>query len=252
MKNLLNNLSNEEKNRIRAQHKGGVQINLPRFNTLLESTMGNVKPLISENTPTSGTPVTATTINLPDGNYLGSGSGNVYDILDLNGNATGYSVRANKSIRGMKDDDPVTLTGGIPTSETWGQGGTYSFKNVGYDSTKGNTQVQTLTCNMATDGITNVTPEMISSPPFKGNYSGYVISGTFKGINYRWDGMGVTTMNGIRGSVDGEILTENNSYLSQQGITDADPTGTWVGFNGGGFNFACYKSTAGGVKCSKF
>ena len=48
MKHLLNNISQEEKNRILEQHRGGMSIDTTRFKVLLESTMGNVKPLISE------------------------------------------------------------------------------------------------------------------------------------------------------------------------------------------------------------
>ena len=48
MKNLLNNLSNEEKNRIREQHKGGMSIDTSKFKKLMESKLGNVKPLINE------------------------------------------------------------------------------------------------------------------------------------------------------------------------------------------------------------
>ena len=48
MKHLLNNLSNEEKNRIREQYEGGMSVNTSKFKKLLESTSGNVKPLIME------------------------------------------------------------------------------------------------------------------------------------------------------------------------------------------------------------
>jgi LAS superfamily LD-carboxypeptidase LdcB len=48
MKHLLNNISQEEKNRILEQHRGGMSIDTTRFKVLLESTMGNVKPLIME------------------------------------------------------------------------------------------------------------------------------------------------------------------------------------------------------------
>ena len=48
MKHLLNNISQEEKNRILEQHRGGMSIDTTRFKALLESTMGNVKPLIME------------------------------------------------------------------------------------------------------------------------------------------------------------------------------------------------------------
>jgi hypothetical protein len=48
MKNLLNDLSNEEKNRIREQHEGGMKINTSKFKKLVESQLGNSKPLVSE------------------------------------------------------------------------------------------------------------------------------------------------------------------------------------------------------------
>ena len=48
MKHLLNNLSEEEKNRIREQHEGGMKVNTEKFKSLLESKLGNAKPLIEE------------------------------------------------------------------------------------------------------------------------------------------------------------------------------------------------------------
>jgi len=48
MKHLLNNLSEEEKNSIRGQHTGGMQVNNSRFNTLLENKLGNSKPLVEQ------------------------------------------------------------------------------------------------------------------------------------------------------------------------------------------------------------
>ena len=48
MKHILNDISQEEKNRILEQHRGGKSIDTTRFKALLESTMGNVKPLITE------------------------------------------------------------------------------------------------------------------------------------------------------------------------------------------------------------
>ena len=48
MKHLLNNLSNEEKNRIREQYEGGMKIDTSKFKKLLESQLGNSKPLVSE------------------------------------------------------------------------------------------------------------------------------------------------------------------------------------------------------------
>jgi hypothetical protein len=48
MKHILNDISKEEKNRILEQHSGGKTIDTTKFKRLLESTMGNVKPLITE------------------------------------------------------------------------------------------------------------------------------------------------------------------------------------------------------------
>lgn len=48
MKHLLNNLTEEEKNSIRGQHTGGMEVNAEKFKTLSESKLGNVKTLLSE------------------------------------------------------------------------------------------------------------------------------------------------------------------------------------------------------------
>lgn len=48
MKHLLNDLSEEERNNIREQHAGGMKVSNARFNTLLETKSGDVKPFISE------------------------------------------------------------------------------------------------------------------------------------------------------------------------------------------------------------
>jgi hypothetical protein len=63
MKHILNNISQEEKNRILEQHKGGKSIDTTRFKSLLESTMGNVKPLISETEYNEGVTVELETIS---------------------------------------------------------------------------------------------------------------------------------------------------------------------------------------------
>jgi hypothetical protein len=55
MKHLLNDMSSEEKNSIREQHTGGIKIDTSRFRSLLESTLGDAKPLVSEQVTTGGT-----------------------------------------------------------------------------------------------------------------------------------------------------------------------------------------------------
>lgn len=48
MKHLLNDLSEEEKNRIREQHEGGIKVDTSKFKKLLETKLGDSKPLINE------------------------------------------------------------------------------------------------------------------------------------------------------------------------------------------------------------
>jgi hypothetical protein len=49
MKNLLNNISQEEKNRILEMHSGGMKVMTENFNKLLGSKLGDAKPYITEN-----------------------------------------------------------------------------------------------------------------------------------------------------------------------------------------------------------
>jgi len=48
MKNLLNNLSEEEKNSIREQHTGGMNLDIKNFKGLVENKLGNVNPLVEQ------------------------------------------------------------------------------------------------------------------------------------------------------------------------------------------------------------
>jgi hypothetical protein len=50
MKHILNNLSEEEKNAIREQHAGGMKVITENFSKLLNSKLGDVKPLVNEQT----------------------------------------------------------------------------------------------------------------------------------------------------------------------------------------------------------
>ena len=54
MKHLLNDLSEQEKNSIREQHTGGMKVMTESFSKLLNSKLGDVKPIVNEqSTPTS-------------------------------------------------------------------------------------------------------------------------------------------------------------------------------------------------------
>ena len=48
MKHILNNLTEEEKNSIREQHTGGMKVMTENFNKLLNSKLGDAKPLVNE------------------------------------------------------------------------------------------------------------------------------------------------------------------------------------------------------------
>ena len=50
MKHLLNNMSEEEKNSIREQHTGGMKVMTENFNKLINSKLGDAKPLVLEQT----------------------------------------------------------------------------------------------------------------------------------------------------------------------------------------------------------
>ena len=67
MKHILNDISKKEKNRILEQHSGGKTIDTTKFKRLLESTLGNVKPLISEQ-DTATTQTTPTDQNTQNAN----------------------------------------------------------------------------------------------------------------------------------------------------------------------------------------
>lgn len=48
MKHILNNLTEQEKNAIREQHTGGMKVATDKFSQLLESKLGDVKPILTE------------------------------------------------------------------------------------------------------------------------------------------------------------------------------------------------------------
>ena len=48
MKHLLNNLTEEEKNAIREQHTGGIKVMTENFSKLINSKLGDSKPLVNE------------------------------------------------------------------------------------------------------------------------------------------------------------------------------------------------------------
>jgi len=188
-------------------------------------------------------------INLPDGSYLGTGSGYRYKITDMQGNDTGYEVKSKRGIRGMKDNDPVTITNGIPTSKTWGEGGTYTKDpKVNYTPSEPGAPVE----NKVVNGINALPAAMIKEDPFPGKLQGGVLSGTFMGQLYSWDLNGVDgfkNQSGTGAINTGKMISEYASYLK---ITDAklgiDFFGLDLSSNGNGPFYIIYTSTNGKPK----
>jgi hypothetical protein len=48
MKHILNDLSEQEKNSIREQHTGGMKVMTESFSKLVNSKLGDVKPVVNE------------------------------------------------------------------------------------------------------------------------------------------------------------------------------------------------------------
>jgi hypothetical protein len=55
MKHILNNLSEEEKNAIREQHSGGMKVMTENFSKLLNSKLGDAKPIVEQKEETLDT-----------------------------------------------------------------------------------------------------------------------------------------------------------------------------------------------------
>jgi len=68
MKHILNNLSEQEKNAIREQHTGGMNVVTENFHKLLGSKLGDSKPLVNEQLKTKDG-VTYTVQTIPSGKF---------------------------------------------------------------------------------------------------------------------------------------------------------------------------------------
>jgi hypothetical protein len=65
---------------------------------------------------------------LPDGEYFGEGPLNnvlnSYELQNLDGTPTGFKViDAPLKFRAQMSESKTTITGGVPNSEDWGEGG---------------------------------------------------------------------------------------------------------------------------------
>ena len=131
-------------------------------------------------------------------------------------------------------------------------------EQVNPSTTSGTNQEQTKTIKnkVATEGLKNVTPQMVESPPFDGDLGAYSFGGVFNGVNYVWDCNGVEGMYGVRGiGITGKIISDKNETLSQltkEEITDAQKGGNFIGFYGSSNKFVIYTTTLNKPKCVNF
>lgn len=111
----------------------------------------------------------------------------------------------------------------------------------------------TVVNKVGTEGLKNITPEMVSDPPFKGEYSGYIISGVFKNVEYQWDCHGVQNFSGVRGMVNGTIGTERvESICEGVKITcpeDAKPNSLALQFDSSNTHMLIYTTNSGKAVC---
>ena len=123
MKHILNNLSEEEKNSIREQHTGGINLYTDRFKTLMESKLGDAKPLLTENPDElekglrqvlNGISVMTTDANVNDVNkvYTYCKSSNV----TKQPNTDKVAGRIHDALSGL--DNPLNVMGGGSVAET--------------------------------------------------------------------------------------------------------------------------------------
>ncbi len=145
MKHSLNNLTEEEKNSIREQHKGVIEVNTSRFKTIMESSLGNVKPLLNEQVSSGTTQPTTVdsvindftqkgykditdwyfspegVVYIPDGDYVGSGWGYYENVLTKDGKDTGYVFVFKGMVRDKRKDTVRVANNGGGVGTTGGK-----------------------------------------------------------------------------------------------------------------------------------
>jgi hypothetical protein len=112
MKHLLNNMSEEEKNAIREQHAGGMKVMTENFNKLLNSKLGDSKPLISEQTSSSDVPALSKFLKAITG--VGQNNFKTGWIADPTLPESKNAVKFNKSMFKNEAFIPGNMTDGQP------------------------------------------------------------------------------------------------------------------------------------------
>jgi len=173
MKHLLNNLTEEEKNRIRSQHKDSIKVVTENFSRLLNAKSGEIKPLVSEqdemddlmiNKPGSGTRLRASVelkvSNLTKGTeetvtnkfytpdswnelILQSQGGRTGDLFNSIKEISGYAVQSSVNSENYNEGDGLVIEFTVPVAVTdikpWYGGSNISkidYSMVGTSDTK--------------------------------------------------------------------------------------------------------------------
>ena len=114
MKHLLNNMSEEEKNAIREQHTGGMKLNTEKFFRLLESKLGDAKPLTEQATAQTGTTATQKTKEFGEysGDLVGKTANFYFDKENTNFVMTGTIKNIEKTSIGVDIKAEFKIAGG--------------------------------------------------------------------------------------------------------------------------------------------
>jgi hypothetical protein len=134
MKHLLNDLTEQEKNSIREQHTGGMVVLSAKFSKLVNTKLGDAKPLVNEQaeeqdmsrfdthvkTLESKGYKVVDKISLPDGEYDLTGGGYICYLVKDNKD-TGYAFVTTGGIRGPWDGHKVNVVGGKIEKVRYGQ-----------------------------------------------------------------------------------------------------------------------------------
>ena len=128
MKHILNNLTEEEKNSIREQHTGGMKVMTENFNKLLNSKLGDSKPLVNEEGGYTHTILADLSKRFP--NFKMDATGKLYGVptLKTGNDANGVIIQSkdgNTSIRvGITKNGNTVLEKTFKISPTGGDGQT--------------------------------------------------------------------------------------------------------------------------------
>jgi hypothetical protein len=214
MKNLFNDLSELEKNRILEQHEGGKNLVIENFQKLLTTKLGSVKPLMMEQNDITEKETQellgmgfkeVSEVNLPNGTYQMGGSGYRIDILSKDETDTGYRIILNQGIRGLYSG-PIQIVNKKPVVDEINK---IMFKDMGF---KAVSQVKvTITPEMLMNS--SIPQEVVSAPAPRFTISGG--QGVFR-IKGSQDLFGIDFSKYLS-DINGEyyLFTETAEYLNQ-------------------------------------